>query len=336
MSIEVRSSTIFQEEQGNEDRRLKIPLRGLSLVCLYGAVRVTAGAIRLITDAGAGLAYLSANGTRTNGLLQPSQGVWRTRRYRQFTACQNQAWCLELARGIVREKLDSFMDSLQYLTKHSKATIECQEAQRRLPQWHSKLAIATDLDVIRGIEGISSKEWFAAFGSVFPAGWKFPGRVKRPPTDPVNALMSLGYTMLLRRVEAACAAFGLDLALGALHAYHPGRPSLACDLMEPFRVPVIDRLVLSVLARKLFSLEDFHKPSDDGSVHLTEEAWKRWLTEIESTLHMASEVTLSFQVQIVDRVRKFVESLPAETCSLFQEDAVDDCELLESLDDDKT
>jgi CRISPR-associated protein Cas1 len=85
----------------------------------------------------------------------------------------------------------------------------------------------------------------------------FTQRVRRPPTDPVNALLSLGYTFLLRRVEARCEAFGLEVALGALHAYRAGRPSLACDLMEPLRVPVVDRWVVSLCNERRLSPDDF-------------------------------------------------------------------------------
>jgi len=87
--------------------------------------------------------------------------------------------------------------------------------------------------------------------------WAFKRRVRRPPTDPVNALLSLGYTFLLTRIVARCEAVGLETALGALHDYHPGRPSLACDLIEPLRVPVVDRWVLAVCNQQRLKPESF-------------------------------------------------------------------------------
>ena len=80
-------------------------------------------------------------------------------------------------------------------------------------------------------------------GQLLRPPWRFVQRVRRPPTDPVNALLSLGYTWVLTRTVARCEAAGLEVNLGGLHDYRPGRPSLACDLMEPLRVPAVDRWV---------------------------------------------------------------------------------------------
>lgn len=91
------------EFRGRPDRRLRVPLRGLQLVCVYGPVRVTAGAVRVITDRGAGLAYLSASGTRANGVLRPATDEWKGRRYRQFQAIANRRWMLVQARSLISD-----------------------------------------------------------------------------------------------------------------------------------------------------------------------------------------------------------------------------------------
>ena len=115
----------FRGSKSADGRRLRInKLRELRLVCLYGPVRVTAGAIRLITDAGAGLAYLSSSGLKTNGILQPPRDVWRTRRYRQYQAVQDGSWTLHQARRLVEEKLRSHEDALLYLRRHGRAEAE--------------------------------------------------------------------------------------------------------------------------------------------------------------------------------------------------------------------
>ena len=119
------------------------------------------------------------------------------------------------------------------------------------PLWysHERECLARD-------RGRSLCPWFEFFGKLLLPPWQLSRRVRRPPTDPVNALLSLGYTLLLQRTLAACEAVGLDAALGSLHEYHPGRPSLACDLMEPLRVPAVDRWVIALcnqhrIARKI-------------------------------------------------------------------------------------
>ncbi len=298
------------EFKGSGDRRLRIPLRGLKLVCLYGPVRVTAGAIRLVTDAGAALAYLSAGGMKTNGILQPATDAWKGRRYRQFQAARDRTWMLHQARRLAGEKLASLEDALRYVRRQGRADARAAEFLRDLPRMRQAVDQADNHATLRGLEGMAAKRWFEVFDHLLPENWTLPGRRKRPPTDPVNALLSLGYTLLYHRVQAACLAWGLDPSLGFFHDYRPGRASLACDLMEPFRVPAVDRLILRMLALRRYSDEDFL--TDDGtySVRLVEEALKRWLTDLELHLHATDEDHPSLQVLIMERVRSLAEALP--------------------------
>jgi CRISPR-associated protein Cas1 len=304
------------EFRGSGDRRLGVPLRELKLVCLYGPVRVSAGAIRLVTDRGAALAYLSANGMRTNGTLQPAADSWKGRRYRQFRTVQDRNWTLPQAQQIVDEKVASIEAAVRHLQRHGRGHHELARFLGELPEIRERIQTATSHASLRGYEGTAARRWFEIVDAVLPEGWSLPGRHKRPPTDPVNALLSLGYTVLLQRVEAACAAWGLDTALGVYHDYRPGRASLACDLAEPFRVPIVDRLMLKCLARHQFRSDDFVQNQHDLSVRLIDDAWKRWLTALETHIHDAANGAATFQVAIVERVRRLAESLPAWQNSL--------------------
>jgi CRISPR-associated protein Cas1 len=124
--------------------------------------------------------------------------------------------------------------------------------------------LTLDLDVLRGLEGDSTKHWFGLFAQLLKAPWQFPGRVRRPPTDPVNSLLSLGYTWLTNKTIARTEAAGLEIHVGALHEYRPGRPSLACDLVEPLRAPVVDRWVLSRLNQGHIRSSDFDEDVTHG------------------------------------------------------------------------
>ncbi|MBE1426629.1 CRISPR-associated protein Cas1 [Desulfomicrobium macestii] len=122
----------------------------------------------------------------------------------------------------------------------------------------------TDLDFIRGVEGHGSRIYFSAFPDMLRnPDFTFPGRVKRPPTDPVNALLSFVYSVLTNEVLSAIQRVGLDPYLGSLHEVSYGRPSLACDLVEEWRAFIADRLVLGLLNRKSISPDNFvYRPSD--------------------------------------------------------------------------
>ncbi|MBW1987813.1 MAG: CRISPR-associated endonuclease Cas1 [Deltaproteobacteria bacterium] len=127
-----------------------------------------------------------------------------------------------------------------------------------LKQLADKAAAAPDLDGLRGLEGRSAALYFQGFAKGFrAAGIEFSKRVRRPPTDPVNALLSLGYTLLFHNMLAAVSLVGFDPYLGCLHAMEYGRPSLALDLMEEWRPVIVDTLVLSVFNLKTLGRDDF-------------------------------------------------------------------------------
>lgn len=127
-----------------------------------------------------------------------------------------------------------------------------------------QLAAAENTDSIRGLEGAASAAWFRFLGSLFRAPWSFTQRTRRPPTDPVNALLSLGYTWLLNKATAGLEANGYEIYLGGLHEYRPGRPSLACDLIEPLRVPAVDRWVAAACAQGELQPQQFVKEEGGG------------------------------------------------------------------------
>ena len=116
---------------------------------------------------------------------------------------------------------------------------------------------ATGLDELRGVEGYGSRLYFSAFGLLIRNDlFRFTGRNRRPPLDPVNALLSFVYTLFTNEVQNGVKSAGLDPYCGALHEILPGRPSLACDLVEEWR-PFAERLVLGLINRKAIRPEDF-------------------------------------------------------------------------------
>src|SRR5581483_800646 len=135
---------------------------------------------------------------------------------------------------------------------------------------------ADDLAALRGHEGEGSAAYFGVFDRLIKAdGFSFSKRVRRPPTDPVNALLSFGYALLANDVHAAVNVLGFDPYCGYLHADRYGRPSLALDLMEEFRPLIVDATVLSCLNKRVIQPEDF--AIGLGNVHsLTPDARKKF------------------------------------------------------------
>ena len=143
------------------------------------------------------------------------------------------------------------------------------------------LQVAPDLSGIGGrIEGEAAASYFAAFPQLITCtdpAFTFTGRNRRPPTDPVNALLSFVYTLLVHDCRSALEGVGLDPCVGYLHTDRPGRPSLALDLMEEFRAFLADRLVLSLINRRQIQPKDFND-SAGGAVAMTDDARKTLLS----------------------------------------------------------
>jgi len=134
-----------------------------------------------------------------------------------------------------------------------------------------------------GIEGDAARRYFHALGMGFSGSIAFSGRKRRPAPDPANALLSFGYVLLANMIASMIEARGLDPYLGMLHTVRSGRPSMALDLMEEFRHPVVDRFVLRVCNLKRFTPNDFEDCGDKG-VRLTRDGLRRYFRAWEAYL----------------------------------------------------
>ena len=147
------------------------------------------------------------------------------------------------------------------------------------------LADAQSVAELDGIEGSAARAYFEAlFTNYNRSPFSWPGRVKHPATDPLNALLSLGYTMLMNELLGLAEARGLDPALGFLHELDGNRPSLALDLMEPFRHAAVDRMVLTAVNRNTFTPDDFSDRGPQSGLALKPEAFRRYLEEYERSM----------------------------------------------------
>lgn len=228
-----------------------VPLTALGEVIVHGAATIDAKLLRALGEAEIPTVLVPGRGRgRATWLAGGLQGPVAVRqaqhRCHLDTDCRRQQ-----AIAIVGAKLDAQAGHLQ-----------ARGIQPPPALFADKLADASDLGALLGYEGAAAAAYFDALAKDLPSNWHFHGRNRRPPRDPVNALLSLGYTLLGAEMQVAVLGSGLDPALGMLHAVWPGRDALALDLIEPLR-PGIDRFVLGLLDRT-FQPEDFHTHAATG------------------------------------------------------------------------
>jgi CRISPR-associated protein Cas1 len=254
-----------------DDPPLRLDTASLRRILCYGEVGISDHAFAVLFAKEIEVAWLNFNGQRCQGRLVGFGSSSTARRWRQFHALADESRCRELAARLVRENIASQAGAVRHYQRHGLS--EAALVLRLLREWEERCATASRAE-LRGFEGAASAAWFGLLPRLLQAPWTFPGRVRRPPTDPVNALLSLGYTFLLQRVVARCEATGLDSCAGALHEFRAGRPSLGCDLMEPLRVPVVDRWVIGLCNQQMIGTGDFELDETTGGTRLRKDRFR--------------------------------------------------------------
>ena len=193
----------------------------------------------------------------------------------QFDRWRDPGFRLRLARGLVRAKV---MNQCALVERSARRRPDEQLVGivHRLRRVEHVLSASESIPALMGHEGMASRHYFEAFGRILVADVEFGGRSRRPPLDPPNALLSLAYTMIGTELEGVIQTSGLEPALGFLHGFRYGRKSLAQDLLEIFRQPLVDRWVLTLFNRRRLRAHHFER-RDDGGVYLTKEAFRTFL-----------------------------------------------------------
>jgi CRISPR-associated protein Cas1 len=270
LKIEVERESVFQ-----------IPLHHLRGIVVFGNVLVSPFLLHRCANDGRDVVWLSEYGRFQARLGGPITGNVLLRRA-QYAALNDAGQTLAIARLMVAGKLQNARTVLKRAAREAKGSldqIQLNEAAESQDKGIRMAEKASDLDTLRGVEGSAARAYFAAFSSMIRLhreAFEFTERSRRPPRDPVNALLSLAYALLSNECVAACESVGLDPQVGYLHALRPGRPALALDLMEELRTPLADRLVLTLINRNQIKPDDFmDRPG--GGIYLTETARKTFL-----------------------------------------------------------
>ncbi|MGH9363602.1 MAG: CRISPR-associated endonuclease Cas1 [Thermoanaerobaculia bacterium] len=260
---------------------LDVPCLKLDGVLLFGNVQVTTQALVELLDHGIELALFSLGG-RLRGQLTPPKAKNVLLRVRQYELHRDQAFCLRLSRELVVAKIANAASVLRRHRANAPETVAAAEAAE-IERAVGAARAAVSLDVLRGIEGAATRRYFRALAGIVPPAFAFEGRSRRPPRDPCNALLSFGYVLVGNELQALLDGIGFDPYIGFFHQLDYGRPSLALDLVEEFRAPLVDRLSATLLNRGELAAGDFAGTPERGIV-LTREALKRYLAAYEREL----------------------------------------------------
>jgi len=276
-SLRKDGENLVAEEGGAE--RARVPLHMLGSVVVFGAIYVSPALIGALAEVGIALVLLERNGRFMARVEGPVSGnvLLRREQYRRSDAPEDIVRSLVIGkvanqRAVLMRALRDYGGEMPEMYR-----LRLLEVTERLGRILRRVESGNDpLDVLRGAEGEAGNLYFSVFDHLIrspDAELRWRGRSRRPPLDPVNALLSFLYTLLTHDCRAACESVGLDPAVGFLHRDRPGRPSLALDLMEEFRPVLADRLALSLINRRQLRARDFER-QDSGAVFLSDDARK--------------------------------------------------------------
>jgi CRISP-associated protein Cas1 len=246
------------------ERKGTLPLNLVERLVVSGVARLTTRLIIRLAERGIGL-VLDRAGKGLGATAVVAARPDRALRLAQYDALADLPARLALARPLVREKIDGGVRLLGALHGAGEGRALA-DAMRRMGE-SANLAVdpaaTPDLSVLRGREGAAARAFFPAFATAFAPSLDFAGRNRRPPRDPVNVCLSLGYTLAHAEALRIAARHGFDPALGVYHDPAPGRDSLACDLCEPVR-PQVDAFAHRLFAARILRPEDFSGRGEGG------------------------------------------------------------------------
>ncbi len=241
-----------------DDFKQTIFTHRLEQLVLMGAVSVTPPALNLLFWEEIDTVFLTRNGNY-KGRLESSEGKNVFLHRRQFETLGEPGFAPGIARAVVAGKLNNMATLLGRLRRRGKKndTSALDRGIQGIRSLIQRCGEAADLSVVRGFEGQGSRLFFEGLRAGFRDDWHFRKRVRRPPTDPVNSVLSLLYTLLFNRVHAAARLAGLNPMVGYLHTLDYGRYSLVLDLMEEFRSLVAETATLSLFNLRILDRDDF-------------------------------------------------------------------------------
>ncbi len=256
---------------------LEIPVANVENMAVFGNVQVTTQALHKMLEQGISVNFFSFSGKYLGqAASDSSKNIFL--RFAQYELYNQLPKRLETAKCIVENKV---RNQIFMIRQHrwGDSGYDWKRDVEQMERLLESLPRKETSNEILGVEGMCSNIYFGAYGKMFHCDFQFRGRNRRPPRDPINVLISLGYTFLTKEVSSALDAESFEMYLGFLHGIRYGRKSLPLDIVEEFRQPVVDRFVLNVSNKRMINQFDFD--TEDDRITLNEDGFRKFCCEFE-------------------------------------------------------
>lgn len=286
--VDTQGSSIYREKGvllvKKDDVLIKeLPISQIDKIILVGGIYLSTGALNLILNNSIFTSFLTIDG-RYKGSLFSGFSKNIDLRIKQFQKFFNPKFREDFSRIIINNKIKNLYSFLlKHKRNHKESNIDTEISKLKIVINKLKKVERFSLPQLLGVESIAAKYYFSAFGKIIRKEFSFERRTMHPPKDPVNSLLSLGYTLLLNEFVGLIYSHGLDPFIGYLHGTEYGRESLAVDLIEEFRF-VVDAFVLKLINKKILVKEDFEFDKSCGYFKLGERGRKIFYEQYEKKL----------------------------------------------------
>lgn len=311
LSVKNRQFQVFYQGQ----LEVKLPAVRISDIVMFGTCHMSYGAASMALKHRIPVMYLSQTG-KYFGCLKAYSEEKIEYLIKQVNNSLNTEFTRKQGEAIVLAKLHNSRALLLKLNRR-RPSQQATEAISSIAELMKKAPQADSMDALRGYEGKAATLYFQALGTLLTGEFTFTHRTRRPPTDPINSMLSLGYTLLSQNVSTSIQTAGLHTHYGNLHTPRDNHPALVSDLMEEFRAQLVDSFVLYLANKKIFVQEDFTAPDERGGVYLQSQALKKFLKHWEEKLQ--SEIThphtgckVNFRRCVELQVREYISCLMGE------------------------
>lgn len=298
-----------------------IPKESVDSIIIFGNVNLTVPCLRECMERGISVSLFSTTG-RYFGRIESTSHINARRLRRQVHMSENEEDKLIFSKKIIENKIHNQRVLLTRYARNSDSNIS--DKVKAIKIHEKKIQQCSSIEQIMGYEGNASRQYFSALSNMIADEFKFKGRSKRPPKDPFNSMISLGYTILLYEIMGEIENRGLSPYIGFMHKDAENHPTLASDLLEEWRAVIVDATVMSLIQGNEIQLEEFQKDQDTGAVIIGKKGINIFLKKLEKKLQSNMnyleylEHPVSFRRAIWWQVTKLIRCIDNGTFEEYQ------------------
>lgn len=300
----------------NNEILLEVPLERVEDVTLVDSVQISSALITEFLERDIPLSWLSGQG-RYFGSLLSNGSIDILKHQKQFALLQDAKLYFELAKKVIFAKVHNQLTILRRYNRNLESN-SVESDINNIVAVRKNIFFAQDYHALMGYEGIISRIYFGALGKIVPEAFKFDKRSKMPPRDPFNSMLSLGYSMLFNEIMSDVLSIGMHPYVGFMHKIAKGHPALVSDLIEEWRAPLVDSMVLAMVKRNMLT-SDMFETTEEGCF-LNTEARKIYLQTYNKKLRSDNQYLddkYTYRESIRQQCRRYASAIMNDDLSIY-------------------